>query len=125
MTLSEDKDALAILEDMLDYAREVSRFSGGKGLSELVQDKMYQFAVLRGLEIVGEGARRIPERIRARFPEVPWVLVAGLRNVLAHEYSKIQLDRVEEVLRNDLPALIESLERMIRCIEQESEAPDR
>lgn len=60
---------------------------------------------LHWLEIIGEAANRVSEDVRARHPEVPWRAIIDLRNLLAHGYDYVLLDRVWQVVVADLPPL--------------------
>jgi uncharacterized protein with HEPN domain len=69
-------------------------------------------ATLHWLEIIGEAANRVSEHLRARHPEVPWRAVIDFRNLLAHGYDYVLLDRVWQVVAVDLPPL----EKHVRSI---------
>lgn len=64
---------------------------------------MTQDAVIRNLEIVGEAAKRVPDSIRDRAPEVPWREMAGMRDKLAHDYLGVDLNLVWDVVASELP----------------------
>ncbi|TMK26154.1 MAG: DUF86 domain-containing protein [Actinobacteria bacterium] len=62
-------------------------------------------ALLYNLLILGEAVKAIGGETKARRPEVPWRQIGGLRDVLAHEYYRIDLTEIESILKRDLPAL--------------------
>lgn len=66
---------------------------------------MLEAATLHWLEIIGEAANRVSEDIRARHPEVPWRAIVDFRNLLAHGYEYVLLDRVWQVIVADIPPL--------------------
>jgi len=98
---------------MLDRARELMAFARGKSLSDLQRDRILELAVMRLLEVIGEGARRVSEERRAAHPEVPWTDVWGMRNALIHVYDNVDLVRVWRTIEVDVPVLIAALERML------------
>ena len=66
---------------------------------------MAQDAVLRRLETLADAAHRLPEEVKARHPHIPWEQVYRFRNVAAHDYERIELERVWEVIETHLPPL--------------------
>lgn len=84
---------------------------------------MVQDAVVRNLEIIGESASQVPEPIRLRYPDIPWRGMSTLRNMLIHQYHRVDYDRVWVVIEKDLPALKREKEKIlpdVRYIADES-----
>ena len=59
----------------------------------------------RGVEIISEASRRLPDDLKARHPEIPWPKVAGIGNVLRHNYEGIAAQVMWALVRDDLPPL--------------------
>jgi uncharacterized protein with HEPN domain len=78
-----------------------------------MSDPMRRMAVERGLELLGEAARRVSASFRESHPEIPWRSLIGLRNVLAHDYGEIRHDRLWEIATRDAPALVRQLEPLV------------
>lgn len=68
--------------------------------SHLIQD-----AVLRNLHTMSESTQRLPDTLKAARPEIEWDRIAGFRNVLVHDYLGIDLEKIWEIIRSDLPDL--------------------
>ena len=70
-------------------------------------------AVCRNLEIIGEAARRFDEAFCAAHPEIPWGAMTGARNILIHNYDRIVPEILANIVRNDIPPLLASVERLL------------
>ena len=110
--LPEDRDA-ALLWDMLDAARDIAGFVSGTGSARFESDKVLRLAVERQILVIGEAARRISATFRAAHAEIPWTAMVGQRNVLAHEYGEVLVERVWLVATVDIPDLIRKLEPLV------------
>ncbi|MGB7297586.1 MAG: DUF86 domain-containing protein [Candidatus Aminicenantales bacterium] len=71
------------------------------------------FAVVRALEILGEAAKRVPQQVRDRYPEIPWRSMAGIRDKLIHDYENVNLEIVWKTVTEDLPALLPKLDQIL------------
>ena len=100
----------AYLEDILEAARSIRRFTGGVSRENFKANEEKYEAVNRKLEIIGEAARRLSPEVRNQFPEIPWQLLAAMRNILIHDYDDVDLDIVWDTTQHDLPPLIARLE---------------
>ena len=103
----------ARLVDMLLAAGNAQAFVAGMTPGEFTTDIKTQHAVVRALEIVGEAARTVPEEIRSTHPEIAWADLVGMRNRLVHEYFRVRLDVVWDVVVDEIPPLIEQLRAIV------------
>ena len=76
-------------------------------------------AVIRCVEVIGEAARQVSEQTRRRAPDIPWSLITGMRNVLAHEYGTVDTEKVYDVVLQQVPLLLEHLRPLIAELEQQ------
>lgn len=106
------RDAVSLL-DMLKAARKVVDYATGLDESTFMATARDQDAILRQLTIVGEAAKRVSEEFRASHPEVPWRRVAGFRDVVVHDYFKVDLEEVWRIVQGDVPALIAVIEPLV------------
>lgn len=102
------------LRDMLEAARKVIRYTEERQAATFSADEMAYDATLRNLEILGEAAKKIPDDIRQRFPEVNWRGVAGLRDILAHAYFALDDATLWKIVQTDIPELLGLLEKIER-----------
>ncbi len=107
-----ERDA-AHLWDMLEAARHAKELVADMTYDGLMEDMRSRYALERALEIIGEAARRVSPTLQARHPDIPWKGIIGFRNVLAHEYGEIDYRRLYTVATQGVPALINSLRRML------------
>lgn len=101
------------LEDILDSIEHIEAYVKGINEQAFLKDIQTQDAVARRLEIIGEAASRVSAEFRAKHPDIPWLKIAGLRNVLAHEYFGVNLIRVWGTVQKDLPVLKEQLKKIL------------
>ncbi|MDQ1348250.1 MAG: hypothetical protein QG573_1624 [Acidobacteriota bacterium] len=102
------------LLDMLLRSRDALRFSVEAGPRGLADSTMAQFAVLHALQIVGEAAAGVSEEVRRANPGIPWAEIVGMRHRIVHDYGRVNMEVVRQVLERDLPALILQLEGLVR-----------
>jgi len=76
-------------------------------------DRKTSDAVLYNLVIIGEAAAQISEETRATATEIPWTKVVGLRNLIAHEYFRVDLEVVRSILSQQLGQLEETANRLL------------
>jgi uncharacterized protein with HEPN domain len=124
------KDPRVYLAHILECIEKVERFTAG-GRERFLQDDLVHDAVLRNVAVIGEAAKRLHDDYRAAHPEIPWRSLAGLRDVLIHQYEGVELERVWAVVENDLPglkraitALLPPLEELERELAGEDETPN-
>ncbi len=103
----------AYVADMLAFARETVDVIEGLQRSDLDRDLRALRALERTLNMVGEAARRVSNGTRARYPEVRWSDIVGMRNILAHEYGRIDVDQLWRMARHDASRLISDLEAIL------------
>lgn len=87
-----------------------------EGKDVFMRNRMMQDAVIRNLEIIGEATKRISTELREQYPNIPWRQMAGLRDVLIHDYLKIDLQEVWEVVEIDLPDLKPKIENILQTL---------
>jgi uncharacterized protein with HEPN domain len=82
-------------------------------LEAYLRNEILQAAVERKIEVIGEAARKVSTDFRLAQPDVPWQKIMGQRHVLAHDYGRIEHDRLWSVVTVHLPELIAQLRSML------------
>jgi uncharacterized protein with HEPN domain len=95
------------LTDIIEAIERIHAVLGDMPLDEFETDWQRQWLVERGVEIVSEASRRLTDELKARHPEIPWQKVAGIGNVLRHDYESIAAPVMWKLAQADLPALEE------------------
>lgn len=112
------RDEAANVADMLEACERVREYTAELDAAGLRGDRRTVDAVLRNLEVLGEAAKRVSISIRAGVPEIPWREIAGMRDVLIHDYFGVDLDIVCDVVLVKLPALRLALEKLLRQLDE-------
>jgi uncharacterized protein with HEPN domain len=107
-------DEPTYLGHMRDFANDARQFARGRSRSDLDHDRMFLFAVLRALELIGEAATHISDETRLQNSQVAWSSIIGLRHRLIHGYETINPDIIWDILSNDLAPLIAALDAMLK-----------
>jgi uncharacterized protein with HEPN domain len=103
----------ALLWDMLSAARDVAEFVRGVTLQRFENERIVRYAVERQLLVIGEAAARVSQGFRDAHPGIPWPSIIGQRNVLAHDYGEVLVERVWLVAVERIPLLIEQLAGLV------------
>ncbi|HEX5759967.1 MAG TPA: HepT-like ribonuclease domain-containing protein [Thermoanaerobaculia bacterium] len=101
------------LWDMLQAARGVMHAVHGLTFEQYAADENLRLSVERRVEIIGEAAGRVSEDLRRQHPEIPWRAMIDQRNVLIHAYDNVASERIWRLTFEDLPHLIDQLERLV------------
>jgi|SRR3954447_5160765 uncharacterized protein with HEPN domain len=98
------------LTEILNEIDWIGAVTAGKKLDDFAGDRATRYIVERSIEIIAEASRRIPEELKALRPEIDWRAIAGIGNILRHEYHAISSKIVWEVVSSDLSELKVAIE---------------
>ncbi len=99
------RDEIMYLRDIAQSCEKILRFTNGLTQADLTQDEKTYDAVVRNLEIIGEAAKNISDKLRKQLPDIEWRKAAGFRDMLAHAYFGIDDDILWDVVQNKVPQL--------------------
>ena len=113
------KDYTAYLLHILDAINIIESYIAGLTEDSFRQNRLVQDGVIRNLEIVGEATKKLPKRLRNKYPDIEWKKMAGMRDVLIHDYFGVDLEHVWGVVRNRLPDLKINIMKILDDIREE------
>ena len=106
-----NKDRL-YLESIRDCLERIAEYTSG-GEQEFLASRLIQDGVVRNLEVIGEATKNLSTELREANPAIPWRQIAGMRDVLIHDYLKVNLSRVWLTVSIDLPELRTTVTRLL------------
>lgn len=101
------------LKHILDAIHNLNSFMKNVTEKEFRENTEKQYAVLRALEIIGEATKNLSMETKAKYPEVEWADIAGMRDKLIHQYFGVDLALVWETVKKNLPALEKVVSEML------------
>jgi uncharacterized protein with HEPN domain len=107
------RDESLYLGDIQDSCEKILRFTKGMAYKEFIHDELHFDAVLRNLEVIGEAVKHISDETRTAYPNVNWRKIAGFRDIVAHEYFGVNEETVWDIVKNQVPELLEIVKTML------------
>lgn len=101
------------VQDILDAIAAIQTYTVGLDYSAFAQDRKSIDAVLRNITVIGEAASQVPDSVQTASPEVPWLDMRDMRNVVVHEYFGINRQILWDTIQTNLPPLIPQLQALL------------
>ena len=108
-----DREFEDYLRDILDAMEKAQRFVENLSYEEFTEDDKTFFAVVRALEIIGEATKNIPDDSRKENPDVPWKDMAGMRDILIHDYFGVDMETVWLTVTEKIPEVKPLIQKML------------
>ncbi len=102
------------LHDILTSSEKIIFLIENKSFDKFVQDWVIVDATIRNLEIIGEAVKNLPDEIKRKYPFVEWKKIAGLRDILIHEYFGVNYNILWDIVKNKIPELKNQITKIIK-----------
>ena len=108
------KQDLPYLQHILNAISRIREYTEKKGYQYFIEDHLVQDGVIRQIEIIGEATKRLSDKIKKKYPDIPWKDMAGMRDKLIHNYLGVDIDAVWDTVENDIPILEKQLRDLMK-----------
>jgi uncharacterized protein with HEPN domain len=106
------KDPIVFLGHILESIDLIESYSEDVDEIEFMRSTPLQDMLVRRIEIIGEAVKNLPEDLKREHPEIPWRDIAGLRDIIVHQYFGLDLELIWDVVKRDIPELKPRLKRI-------------
>ncbi|WP_337866130.1 DUF86 domain-containing protein [Ignavibacterium sp.] len=105
------RDWKILFEDIIESINKIEEYSRNVTFEEFSKSPMVIDAIVRNIEIIGEASKNIPEEIQAKFSDIPWQKIKGIRNRIVHEYFSVDITIIWFIVQNELTSLKTALQK--------------
>jgi uncharacterized protein with HEPN domain len=106
------------LEDIIDAAEKIERFTNGMSYEAFVEDEKTVDAVLRNFEVMGEATKNLPESFQETHDHVPWTEMAGMRDRLIQGYATVDLEIIWTTIQRDIPEILTDVRSVMADLDE-------
>ena len=106
------------LQDIIDSCKYIKEFTKNMNYNQFFIDTKTQYAVTRALSIIGEAVKKVPNSIREKYPQLPWKEMAGMRDVLVHDYYGTDTEVLWQTVKKDVPMIHKELKKIISDVKE-------
>ena len=99
------KDIVVFLKHIIESAELIENYISNLQPIDFFASTQIQDSVIRRLEIIGEAVKNIPDDFKKEYPDLPWRKIAGLRDILIHQYFGVDMELTWEIAKNNIPDL--------------------
>ena len=107
------KDPEVFICHILESIDLIEEYSKNATQAQFLKKPSMQDAIIRSLEIIGESVKNLPNSFRDKHPDIPWKKMAGMRDILIHEYFDVDLILAWKVVQHELPKIKTKLQQLV------------
>ena len=108
------KNYRVYLQDINEAIAKIEKYTRNLTFTQFKNNELVIDGVVRNLEIIGEAAKKLPNQVKEKTPDVEWKKIAGLRDILIHEYFGVDLEIIWDIIKNKLPKLKERINQTLK-----------
>ncbi|MFB6181704.1 MAG: DUF86 domain-containing protein [Candidatus Magasanikbacteria bacterium] len=112
-----EEKVIDYLRDILDSIKIIEEHVEGIDKSEFFESITIQDVVVRRFTIIGEVVKRVPDEVRNEYDNIPWRRIAGMRDIVVHDYDNIDLDSTWKTTQKQLPKFKAEVENILEDLE--------
>jgi len=110
------RDYKAYLSDIIGSINKIELYTNNMSFQDFLQNELVQDGVVRNLEIIGEAVKKVPDHIKKQKSDVEWRKIAGLRDVLIHDYFGVDVVIVWDIIKTKIPVLKKNILDLYKII---------
>ena len=108
------RDYKIYLNDILASIAKIEEYTKGVSYEEFYEERMREDAIIRNLMTIGEAVKNVPKEVGSKSPATEWEEMAGLRDILIHQYFGTDLETIWSIVKDDLPKLKRDISALIK-----------
>lgn len=108
-----ERNVRVLLIDMLESAEKVVRDMDGVTVDAFVNDELLRDATVYRLQVIGEAAYKVTDALKAKWPDIDWFKIQGLRHRIVHDYRNIDDAQIHRITNTYVPPLVEQLKKIL------------